>query len=139
MLCEKRLTKGFIAYMRPAREQRGYRFNYGISVTNFSADGTQLFLTFTFRSGNRYCCWASACHHGLLFDSDFERLRQCFQEAGVNVGRPMRIRMRVVCEGGALFAAGPRDAHPTYEPALKRWECMEIYDESAAEVWGARA
>lgn len=110
------------------------RFNYGINVTAVSDDHAEIWVTFVFRNGHRYCCNASSCHHGLLSDFDFERLRQCFYEAGVHVPRPMLLHMNVVCEGGALFAVDPGDRPPQYEPVAKGWAHEEAYDESEAQI-----
>ena len=127
----KQLRDGFIHYM-VARCRRTPAHHYGVSVTETSADGKDLFLTFTFRSGHRYCCSAASCHHGLVFKSDFEQLQEYFEKAGAKVSRPMRIHMRVICEGGALFAENPGDAQPVYEAVAKQLEHVELYDESAA-------
>lgn len=128
----EQLAKGFVAFMAPQRKGKGHKFPYGIGVTAFSADGREISMNFTFQSGQRFCCWASGCHHGLLLPADYQRLRKCFLQAGVEVRRPMKIYMRVVCESCALFAVNPSDSNPEYKPVTKAWETMEVYDEGAA-------
>ncbi len=108
-----------------------YRFNYGIDVTDVSPDRTEVVVRLTFLPGRRYSA-EPGCHHGLPLDTDFERLRECFRRAGVEVGGPMRVRLRVVCRAGALVARDPGKADPHYEPIAVGWECDEAYDEAAA-------
>jgi hypothetical protein len=129
-----KLTNGFVAYMTRNRHSPDQCEKYGISVTDFSPDSKRVFLTFTFRNGFRYCCPYSCCHHGLLFDEDYERLRECFHQAAVEVGRPMQIHMRVICEIGALFDDGPRviKMPPAYEQ-VERHDNDEVYDKRKAE------
>jgi hypothetical protein len=129
-----KLAHGFLAYMRPNEDPVYPAQVYGIRVTDFSPDQKAVFLTFSFRTGQRYCCDCSACHHGLLFDSDYERLRESFRQNGVEVGCPMRIHMHVVCEAGALFDFGPRAGTlpPAYEQ-IERAEWDEVYDERKAQ------
>jgi hypothetical protein len=124
----KKLAHGFVIYTHPNGQSPE---KYGISATDFSSDSKRIHLTFTFLSGRRYCCNCSSCHHGLLVADDYERLRESFRQAGVEVGRPMKIYMRVVCESGSLFDDGPRTGEslpPAYE-TLERYECEELYDE----------
>jgi hypothetical protein len=130
-------TQGFVAFMTRARKP-GCECNYGINVTDVS-DGTTIWLTFTFQSGHRYCCSTSSCHHGLLFDCDYQRLRDCFRQAGVDVAKPMRIKMKVVWERGALFAVNPGVRHPEYEPNIERCSREEVYDEQRAEISAAQS
>src|SRR5438094_851296 len=112
-----KLANGFVRYMRPNEDSPERDVNYGISVSDLSPDSKTIFLTFTFLSGVRYCCPYSSCHHGLLFDEDYERLRDCFRQAGMEIGRPMKIHMKVICEVGALWDDGPRGDvfPPAYE------------------------
>jgi hypothetical protein len=97
----KQLAQGLVVFMTRERKLPGYRFNYGIGGTNISADGRTIHLTFVFRRARRYCCAQSGCHHGLLFEADYARLRNCFGQMGVVVPRPMTVYMKVVCEGGS--------------------------------------
>jgi hypothetical protein len=132
-LC-RRLAKGFHFYLRGPSRLAGSRPAYGITVSQVSAGGREFWLTLTFRSGRRYCCESPHCHLGLLFGSDFDRLRACFREAGVEVPRPMRIHLRVVYEGGALFAVSPGDARPEYQPVRAHGQTAESLDEEEA-MW----
>jgi hypothetical protein len=123
----KQLAKGFIAFMTRGRKPT----EYGIGVTALSADGSIIHLNFVFRCGHRYCCGSAACHHGLLFDSDYERLRECCRQAGVVVPTPMTIHMKVMCERGAMFAINPGNSQPQYEAATG-WTAEETCEESDA-------
>jgi hypothetical protein len=130
----RKLTNGFVAYMTRNRHSPEHGVTYGISVTDFSPDSKRIFLTFIFLRGVRYCCPYSSCHHGLLFEEDYGRLAECFRQAGVEVGRPMKIHMKVVCETGALWDDGPRgDVLPPAYENVQRYESDEVYDERKAE------
>lgn len=124
----KQLAEGFEAYL----SSHSSRCEYGTGAGSVPDDGLEISLTLVFRSGHRYCCQASSCHHGLQFRSGFDHLRDCFQEEGAEIGKPMRIRLRCIYERGALFAVNPSDAHPAYESTEKGFELVEVYNEAEA-------
>src|SRR5262249_6473093 len=130
----KQLTKAFVAHMTPQRKKRkGWRFDYGLNVTDVSAHGPTGYLTFAFRSGCCYCCTIVGCHLWLRLQEDWDRLHACIREAGGKVGRPLCVQVRCICEGGALFTHGPRNDLPRgYEPLEKRYDYRQVFDESEA-------
>jgi hypothetical protein len=124
----KKLTKGFREFMSPERHRWT---KYGINVRSFCEATKTIAVTFTFLSGQRYCCSSSGCHHGLLFDSDYQRLRTFCEAADAKLPYPITIHMTVVYEGGALFAVNPGDKHPDYEP-VRASSHEEVYAEAEA-------
>src|SRR5262245_28388798 len=91
----QKLTSGFRAYIAGWPKRSDDRPSYGIDAAGFSTDRREISFDFTFRSGHEFCCYESGCHHGLLLDVDYERLRECFGKEGIEVGRPMIVRMKV--------------------------------------------
>lgn len=129
---QKQLANGFTDFVLRGRNPASHKLRYGIGGTNISDDGKVVFLYFTFRSGQNYCCMESGCHLSLHSESDFERLRECLRSAGLNVEKPMRVHIRFICEGGARFAVNPGHQNPEYRTVDKAWEYEELYDETAA-------
>ena len=128
-----KLTNGFAAYMARGKDSAKTLERYAIRVTDITLDSKDIWLSFSFRRGIRYCCDCSACHHGLLFDIDFERLRDYFRQSGIEVRRPMRIHMKLRCEVGTLFDDGPQTEKqpPAYE-TIEGYDQDEVYDERNA-------
>ena len=80
---------------------------YGLRLENVAADGAQVDLVLTFRSGVRYCCFESACHFGYYDARGWARLRKCMDRHGLNhYALPAIRRFRGVVQPDAV-------AHPS--------------------------
>jgi len=99
---------------------------YGIDVSAVLPDQNELSLSLTLRSGSRYCCPICRCG----FNQEWDSLRRWLSHAGIEMGVPMRIRLREICERGALIAEDSNDLS-TCKPVEDAWNAEEyVIDES---------
>ena len=73
---------------------------YGVSA---EFDRGVVDLTLTFHSGAAYCCYEWGCHLGLDEVGTWPWLRGELAARGVPSPGPLRVRLTVVVEAGALF------------------------------------
>ena len=79
-------------------------------VTEVSEDSCTLSLRLAFCAGERHCCDSIGCLCNRLFLArDWPGLRQWFKRAGVDLGSPLKVVVRVEIEAGALFALVPAE------------------------------
>jgi hypothetical protein len=100
----QQLATVFIEYFATNRAAGGRRDYYGVQVDGVADDGSELELTLTFKSGERYCCAESGCHTGFQWSESWRRLRTLFGRHGLAELPPVTIRrLRGVVERGALL------------------------------------
>jgi hypothetical protein len=100
----EQLMVAFIDYFASNRAAGGRRDYYGVQVDGVADDGSELELTVTFKSGERYCCCESGCHTGFHSSESWRRLRALFGRHGLVEIPPVTIRLlRGVVEPGALL------------------------------------
>jgi hypothetical protein len=94
---------------------------YGVRVENVAADGSELELVLTFRSGKRYCCFEFCDHFAFYRASGWCRLRQCMDRHGLaQFSLPVIRKVWAVIEKGAVV-------HPSPTTAVGIWEGSEYH------------
>ena len=84
---------------------------YGVRLENVAADGSEVDLVLTFRSGVRYCCFEFGCHFAFYADHGWSRLRVCMDRHGLShVPLPAIRKVRAVIERGAVTTPSPKVA-----------------------------
>jgi len=133
----KAIKRALVTYYtcRDPKEQRKQRrrpqLHFGLSATEASAEDGTISVTFTFRSGMRYCCPSPACHFfHLFFQTDWGYFRRLLAEQGVEMRSPLKFLIRVVYERGALFLEDPGNGDSTYFPWEKTSWNEFVTDES---------
>jgi len=80
---------------------------YGVSLGRVAADGSELDLILTFRTGERYCCSALGCHCDIRSAWCWSELREGMDTHGLGgLSLPTIRIVRVVVEEGATFDPG---------------------------------
>src|SRR5262245_29312496 len=87
----------------------GSRSYYGVLVSDVrkSAAETEIDLTLTFRSENRYCCFEDGCHHWFFKKESWARFRRLLKKRGWVDLTPLKIAiLRGRVEKGARASYG---------------------------------
>jgi hypothetical protein len=86
---------------------------FGVRLEKVAADGSEVDLVLTFRSGVRYCCFESACHFPYYSARGWSLLRACMDRHGLSrYPLPVIRKFRGVIESGAV--ATPSAGGPSY-------------------------
>jgi hypothetical protein len=123
---EKRAKKSLVNYF--TRDRKGRKIQrkppFGIHVTEVVPNQNMLALTLTLRAGHHYCC--SSCG----FSPPWGDLCWWLAHEGIEMNYPMRVRLQMTCERGALIAVDPTNL-ATCKPIEKGWSRDEyVIDES---------
>ena len=93
---------------------------YGVRLENVAADGSQVDLVVTFRSGVRYCCFESACHFPYFEARGWTRLRKCLDREGLShLPLPVIRKFRGVIEPGAVMTPDRTNPASVWEERLE--------------------
>jgi len=103
---------------------------YLIDDADLSEHGV-LSFTMRFVSGKRYCCVEPGCHLGFQSTRGWARLRHNAKETEVLLPQPLRARVRIVAEAGAIFTVLERlgvrhDKREEYEVEYSELEATEL-------------
>src|SRR5436853_2756500 len=84
---------------------------YGVGLENVAADGSEVDLVVTFRSGKRYCCFEFSDHFAFYSERGWSRLRECLDRHGLShLPLPAIRKVQAVIERGAVMTPCPTTA-----------------------------
>jgi len=103
----------YAAWIDLLRQNRGAEGRpdqyYGLSVENVQGYGEEFELRVTFRAGRTYCCCEDICHTGVFTEERWRQLRSALAVHGVELHKPLVVRIFTRLEAGARLHYGKSD------------------------------